>query len=69
MTAETTHDTPPESTIEYRHGREARLKGVSDDDNPHPIRRGFNNARFRWFVGWPDARTAERLEVPPCSAD
>ena len=46
------------TTTEYVEGREAFLDGKPNSECPHTSRRGFNNTRYCWLVGWYDARTA-----------
>ncbi len=51
------------ATTEYAEGRQAFLDKKPNDDCPHTSRRGFNNKRYCWLVGWYDARTAANAEV------
>lgn len=50
----------PETTDEYREGREAREEDADVDSNPYPMGRGLNQSRVRWFIGWYDEKY-ERL--------
>ena len=55
----------PETTAEYREGRVSRREHIPDGDNPYGPAKGFNDSRFRWFVGWYDENTVillRRLE-------
>jgi hypothetical protein len=47
---------PPEGTPAYCDGVAAHRAGSEMDTNPHTSQRGFNDDRFRWFVGWLDAQ-------------
>ncbi len=57
-------ETPTDRTPEYRKGRQARCDGSSVAANPYPLRRGWNNRRYEWFLGWYDKRAEMSTEVP-----
>lgn len=53
-------------TKEYREGYAAFAEGLVTADNPYPHAGesgigGLNDQRYRWYVGWYDARTAKVL--------
>ena len=54
--------TEPEDTREYREGCKAYLDGKPSDSNPYPSQRGFNNMRYRWFVGWYSEKVSKLVE-------